>query len=211
MSAPVLIAGGGIGGLALAIALVQRGIPSMILERGSQFSAAGAGIQIGPNGTRLLEQLGVAAALQPHVGRPVGIHVRRATNGADRGTLPLGDWIEQRHGAPYWTAHRGHLQAALLTVARALPSIEFRMNWDVASFSETSDDVTVLAADTRTVSGKILVGADGLWSAVRRQISGTALPTSSRRSAARTVIATSELPTGLRRDHVGVWMAPRTG
>jgi salicylate hydroxylase len=208
MSAPVLIAGGGIGGLALAIALGQRGVPSVILERSNQFSEAGAGIQIGPNGTRLLQQLGVAVHLEPHVGRPVGIHVRRATDGADRGTLPLGDWIEQRHGAPYWTAHRGHLQASLLLVARDLPSIEFRMDWDVASFSETSDAVTVLTADGRTVSGDILVGADGLWSAVRRQISGTAMPTSSRRSAARTVIATAELPAGLRGDHVSVWMAP---
>jgi salicylate hydroxylase len=209
MPAPVLIAGGGIGGLALAIALSQHGKPSIILERGSSFSEAGAGIQIGPNGTRLLQRLGVAEHLEPHVGIPVGIHVRRARDSADRSTLPLGDWIERRHGAPYWTAHRGHLQAALLTVAHSLPSIEFRMSTEVASFTETSDDVTVLATDGRAVVGSVLVGADGLWSAVRQQISGTAMPTASRRSAARTVIATSELPAGIRTDHVGVWLAPR--
>jgi salicylate hydroxylase len=209
MTAPVLIAGGGIGGLALAIALAQHGIASTVLERGSSFSEAGAGIQIGPNGTRLLQLLGVAAHLEPHVGIPVGIHVRRALDGAERSMLPLGDWIERRHGAPYWTAHRGHLQAALLTRARGLPSIEFRMSVEVASFTETSDDVTVLATDGSATVGSVLVGADGLWSAVRRQISGTTIPTSSRRSAARTVIATSELPTGIRGDHVGVWMAPR--
>ena len=209
MPAPVLIAGGGIGGLALAIALGQRGIASIILERGGSFSDAGAGIQIGPNGTRLLRRLGVAAHLEPHAGRPAGLHVRRAVDGADRGILPLGTWIEQRHGAPYWTAHRGHLQAALLTVARGSPSIEFRMSWEAASFSETSRDVTVLAADGRSVTGSVLVGADGLWSAVRRQISGVAMPASSRRSAARTVIATADVPAGIRSDHVGVWMAPR--
>jgi salicylate hydroxylase len=209
MPAPVLIAGGGIGGLTLAIALGQRGIASTILERGSSFSEAGAGIQIGPNGTRLLRRLGVAAHLEQHVGRPVGIHVRRAADGADRGTLPLGTWIEQRHGGPYWTAHRGHLQAALLTCARELPGIEFRMGWDVTSFTETSDDLTVLAADGRSLTGSVLVGADGLWSAVRQQISGATMPTSSRRSAARTVIATADLPAGIRGDHVGVWMAPR--
>jgi salicylate hydroxylase len=209
MTAPVLIAGGGIGGLALAIALGQRGVASIILERGRSFSEAGAGIQIGPNGTRLLRQLGVAAHLEPHVGRPAGIHVRRGFDGADRGTLPLGGWIEQRHGAPYWTAHRGHLQAALLTVARSLPSINISMGWEVASFSESSTDVTVLAADGRSTTGSVLVGADGLWSAVRRQISGAAMPTSSRRSAARTVIATADLPNGIRGDHVGVWMAPK--
>jgi salicylate hydroxylase len=209
MPAPVLIAGGGIGGLALAIALGQNAIPSIILERGSSFSDAGAGIQIGPNGTRLLQQLGVAAHLEPFVGWPAGIHVRRGLDGAERGTLPLGSWIEQRHGAPYWTAHRGHLQAALLTIARQAARIEFRMNWEVASFTETADSVTVLATDGRSSNGSFLVGADGLWSAVRRQISGMAMPTSSRRSAARTVIATSNLPAGIRGDHVGVWMAPR--
>jgi salicylate hydroxylase len=209
MRAPVLIAGGGIGGLALAIALSRHGFLSMILERGGSFSEAGAGIQLGPNGTRLLQRLGVAEHLEPFVGRPVGIHVRRGADGADRGTLPLGTWIEQRHGAPYWTAHRGHLQAALLTVARGLPSIEFRMNWEVASFIESAHDVTVLAADGRTLAGSFLVGADGLWSAVRRQISGMAMPTSSRRSAARTVIASADLPSEIRGDHVGVWMAPR--
>jgi salicylate hydroxylase len=209
MPAPILIAGGGIGGLALAIALSQHGVPCIILERASRFSEAGAGIQIGPNGTRLLLRLGIAEHLKPHVGRPLGIHVRRASDGADRATLPLGDWIEQRHGAPYWTAHRGHLQAALLTVAQGLSNVELRMGTEVASFTETSDDVTVLATDGWAVVGSVLVGADGLWSAVRRQISGTAMPTSSRRSAARTVIATSDLPAGIRGDHVGVWMAPR--
>lgn len=209
MSRPVVIAGGGIGGLTLAIALSQHGIASVILERAASFSAAGAGIQIGPNGTRLLQQLGVAACLEPHVGHPVGIHLRRASDGADRGVLPLGTWIEQRHNAPYWTAHRGDLQAALLKVAQSKASIEIRMNWDVASFNETNDGVTVAAADGRTVEGAVLVGADGLWSAVRRQISGMAMPTSSRRSAARTVIATANLPAGVRGDHVGVWMAPR--
>jgi salicylate hydroxylase len=146
--------------------------------------------------------------MEPYVGRPVGIHVRRAQDGANRGVLPLGNWIEQRHGAPYWTAHRGHLQAALLSVARGVGQICFHMDWTVESFSETSDGVRVRATDGRSTSGSVLVGADGLWSSVRRQISGVAMPTSSRRSAARTVIATSELPVGIRRDHVGVWMAP---
>jgi salicylate hydroxylase len=209
MSAPIIIAGGGIGGLALAIALSQRDIPCVILERATTFSTTGAGIQIGPNGTRLLRQLGVAAHLEPHAGRPVGIHVRRASDGADRGTLPLGAWIEERHGSPYWTAHRGDLQAALLAIAQAQPGIEVRMGWEIASFSETAAAVTAHATDGRSVTGSVLIGADGLWSAVRRQISGITMPTSSRRSAARTVIATADLPAGIRGDHVGVWMAPR--
>jgi salicylate hydroxylase len=206
---PVLIAGGGIGGLALAIALSGRGLSSRILERSTSFSAAGAGIQIGPNGTRLLAELGVAQYLQPHVGRPVGIAVRHGASAAPRGKLPLGDWIEQRHGSPYWTAHRGDLQSALLAVASALPGIDIQLGAEVASFTETTDRVNVVLRDGRSINGAVLVGADGLWSVVRRQLSGQTLPTSSRRSAARTVIATADLPDAIQRDHVGVWMAAR--
>jgi salicylate hydroxylase len=205
----VLIAGGGIGGLALAIALDRRGIPSTILERSARFSEAGAGIQIGPNGTRLLAQLGVAARLEPHVGRPAGLAVRNAASGAKQGILPLGDWIAARHGAPYWTVHRGDLQAALLAVAENLPRITIRLGVEVDSFTETSSGVTVRTSSGDAIQGTVLVGADGLWSAIRRQISGTALPGSSRRSAARTVIATADLPAGIAHDHVGVWMGQR--
>jgi salicylate hydroxylase len=206
---PVLIAGGGIGGLTLAIALNRRGIGCCLLERSQSFSTAGAGIQIGPNGTRLLADLGVAQHLQPRVGRPMGIAVRDGVSAASRGVLPLGDWIDNRHGAPYWTAHRGDLQAALLAVASALPGIDIQLGAEVASFTEAADRVSVVLRDGRLFDGAVLIGADGLWSVVRRQISGQTMPTSSRRSAARTVIATADLPDGIQRDHVGVWMAAR--
>ena len=80
------------------------------------FSEEGAGIQIGPNGTRILRELNVAEALQPHVGIPHPISVREGESGMSWRALPLGRWIEARHGAPYWVAQRSDLHAALLHV-----------------------------------------------------------------------------------------------
>ncbi len=114
----VLIAGGGIGGLATALALAKQKIASCIFERRPKFESQGAGIQIGPNGTRVLASLGVSEHLRPRVGVPDAIDVRNAHNAALLTQLPLGSWIYERHGSPYWVAHRADLHAALAKVLR---------------------------------------------------------------------------------------------
>ena len=127
---PVLIGGGGIAGLATALALAKRSIPSRILEQRAQPSEAGAGIQIGPNGVRALTVLGVAPHLATHVSRPAEIVVRQGSDARVLARMPLGAWIEARHGAPYWVVHRRDLQAALLTCVKAERSIEMTTGFD---------------------------------------------------------------------------------
>ena len=121
--APILIAGGGIGGLALALALAQRGLASVVLERQGSFSPVGAGIQIGPNGVRALRELGVAEALESYAGKPEAIEVFAGASGRRLARLPLGDWIAGRHGAPYWAVHRGDLHRVLLEAAAAAQQV----------------------------------------------------------------------------------------
>ncbi|NJO35652.1 MAG: FAD-binding monooxygenase, partial [Rhodospirillales bacterium] len=132
---PVLIAGGGIGGLATAIALASHGIASRVLERRAQFSESGAGIQLGPNGVRVLRRLGVDGDLAPNAGRPDEIKVFAGTSGAVLTRLPLGDWIEARHGAPYWVTHRQDLQASLLAGVGRTSLIELRPGFEAVRFA----------------------------------------------------------------------------
>jgi salicylate hydroxylase len=204
---PILIAGGGIGGLALALALARCGLRSIVLERQDRPTAAGAGIQLGPNGVRALEALGVADALRPCVGEPEAIEVRGGASGRRLARLPLGRWIAARHGAPYWVAHRGDLHGVLLAAAAGDPLIEMRTGFEVATVAQTPAQVSVADVDGRRLAGPVLVGADGLWSAVRAALAPGSTPRPAGATAARTVIPADQAGP-LAAAGVGVWLTP---
>lgn len=206
--APVLIAGGGIGGLAAAIALSRQGIPSVVLERRAQTSQEGAGIQIGPNGTRILADLGVADHLAPHVGVPDALVVRSAASGSTIATLPLGADIAARHGAPYWVAHRADLHASLEAVATASPHVRIERSFDAAAYRSDDTGVEVSTREGRSIAGRGLIGADGLWSNVRRELFRYAEPRFTGTCAARAVIDTARIPDALRGNRSGIWLMP---
>jgi 2-polyprenyl-6-methoxyphenol hydroxylase-like FAD-dependent oxidoreductase len=205
---PVLIAGAGIGGLAAAIALARRGIASHVLEQRAAFHEEGAGIQIGPNGTRILKQLKVAEALRPRVGLPEAIRVRDGTSGTELARLPLGRWIAARHGAPYWVAHRKDLHAALLQTARAEPLVALSMEFDVAEVATEGPHVAVASAAGQAWTGKALIAADGLWSTIRPLLFSAEAPRFAGKSAARSVLPLDALPPEFFKQETGVWLSP---
>lgn len=205
----ILIAGAGIGGLAAAIALARRGLASHVLERRPVFSEEGAGIQIGPNGTRILRDLGLAAALAPMAGVPDVLKIMDGVGGGEIATLPLGDWIAARHGAPYWTLHRADLHAALLQQARREPLIRLTLSADLVGVAERGDTIEAETADGAVAVGRALIGADGLWSQTRDYIRGRELTlTFSGTSALRTVLPASALPAGLSKNATHLWLRP---
>lgn len=204
----ILIAGGGIGGLALAIALARRGRRSLVLEARDTFSPAGAGIQIGPNGVRVLELLGAAADLKPHVGVPEAIHVYRGASAKRIAALPLGAWIAERHGAPYWVAHRADLHAALKATAERHREIEIRTGFGVTRVEQDGHGVRVATADGATVEGPALIGADGLWSAVRGFLAPGVSPQFAGASACRIVLPRAQAGR-LAENAVGLWLSPK--
>ena len=118
-----LIAGGGIAGLSTAIALAREGQDVEVLEREEDFSPEGAGIQLGPNATRILRAWGVLDHLQPHAVKAEGIGMGHGLTGEPIARVPLGDLAEERYGAPYLLVRRAHLHQALLETARALPTV----------------------------------------------------------------------------------------
>lgn len=204
----MLIAGGGIGGLATALALARRGRPSIVLERRPQFSESGAGIQLGPNGVRVLRQLGVEEHLAPAAARPDALRACRGRDGRTLSLLPLGRAIEARHGAPYWVAHRADLQKALLAAIAGEPLISIRSGWDVTTVSQSPSEVTVVSRTGERLDGPGLVAADGVWSGLRRDVLLAPPPPTSRHTAARTVLDIAAVPARFQANEVGLWLAP---
>jgi len=205
---PPLILGGGIGGMAAAIALARRGLASRILEKRIRYEPEGAGIQIGPNGTRILQQLGIAEALQPLAGKPDAIHVRDAGTGRTLTRLPLGAWIEARHGAPYWFLHRSDLHHALHQAALASPLITITQGFDAITIDDETDAVLVRDRQGNSAVGCGLIAADGLRSLVRDEIFGPAPLHYAGKSAARAVIPAEAMPKELAENATGLWLSP---
>ena len=148
----VLIAGGGIGGLAASIALGRRGIEAEVLERSSFAEETGAGIQLGPNATGALAGLGVLDAVEPHAFRPEAICIFDGLSGRRLTTVPLGSNAEQRYGAPYLTLHRADLHAALRMAAQGLAGVTLTAGFEVAAIDTTTGDVS--ARERRRTRGE---------------------------------------------------------
>ena len=166
----VLIVGGGIGGLTTAIALARNGMSATLLERSVFADETGAGIQLGPNATRLLAELGVLDAVEAVAFRPDLLRLFDGASGGTLASMPLGNVAEQRYGAPYLTFHRADLHAALLAVCRGLDAIDLRDGFDVTEVESLAGGITARGADGSLVEGSSLIAADGIWSRLRDRI-----------------------------------------
>lgn len=204
----VVIAGGGIGGLAAAVACAQRGVPVQLLERAAQLSEVGAGIQIGPNVTRILQAWGLGAALSQVAAFPEQLQARDAQTGQVLGTLNLGARAQARYGAPYATIHRADLQSLLHAAAQAA-GVDVRLNQTVKGWREAPKGLKVDTANGASLQASALIGADGVWSGVRQQLLGDAPARFTGHLAYRALVAQADLPAHLRSDQVTVWMGPR--
>lgn len=172
-SRQVIIAGAGVAGLTAALAFAERGYPVKLFEQAARLEAAGAGIQLSPNATRILRKLGVLDRLLPAALRPEAVVLKDAATLHELARVPLGRAAEARWQAPYLVAHRADLQAALLAQVAEQPGVELITGARVASIAINPQDVAVTAeADGRAVEarGRLLVGADGVWSSVRAQL-----------------------------------------
>jgi len=208
---PFLIAGGGIGGIAAALALSRQGRAVHVLEQADGFGEVGAGIQLGPNVFRMFEVLGVTEAINAVAAFPDALVMKDALSGGEVTRIPVNtDAFRDRFYYPYGVIYRPDLHDVLLDACRASPLVELSTGCKVNGFEDRGDHVTVVTEDGQTLDGTALIGADGLWSAVRRTLVDDGEPRVSGHIAYRAVLPAAEFPEQLRWNTVVLWAGPKT-
>src|SRR6201985_2552810 len=173
---PVLIAGGGIGGLTAALGLAQKGIRSVLLEKDSALGESGARIPLGPNAFHAFDYLGVGEAARSMAVYIEQMRLMDALSAEEITHVDLGDAFRARFGNPYAVVHRGDLHGVFLKACRDSDLIDLRVSSEVAGYDQDGSSVTAKLASGDRVTGSLLIGADGLWSNIRKQVVGDGKP-----------------------------------
>jgi salicylate hydroxylase len=206
---PILIAGGGIGGLAAALGLANTGRAVVVLEKAARFGEVGAGIQLGPNAFHAFDALDVgdtARAMAIYVDR---LRLMDALTAEEICQIDLGADFRARFRNPYAVIHRSDLHGVFLKACEAHPRVTLRTSAGVERYEQDGAGVTALLADGTRVRGVALIGADGLWSNVRRQVVGDGAPRVSGHTTYRSVIPTEHMPEDLRWNAATLWAGPK--
>jgi 2-polyprenyl-6-methoxyphenol hydroxylase-like FAD-dependent oxidoreductase len=208
---PILIAGGGIGGLAAALALARQGFAVRVLEQAPEFREIGAGIQLGPNVFRALEKLGLKDQVLADVHRPPAMEMRCALSGDRVTRIPLEDpRFYAKFKQPYAVIHRHDIHGVFLRACQASNLVTLENNHTVEDFEQDDAGVTVTLQTGERVRGRALIGCDGMWSKVRDKVVGDGKPLVSGHIAFRAVLKRDEVPTDLWNPDVILWAGPRT-
>jgi salicylate hydroxylase len=207
----VLIAGAGIGGLAAALALNRAGFEVEIYERSRLAGEVGAGVQVSPNGARVLHALGLAPALERVAFRPQAVELRLHRSGLTVARNPLGVEIERRYGFPYYHLHRADLHRVLETAVRErCGESAIRLGREVDRFEQGPNGVEFVFADGERAGGDVAVGADGIHSRIRAGLLGSESPQFTGHVAWRGLVPADRLRAAGVRPVVTSWMAPRS-
>ena len=208
-SRTIVVAGAGIGGLTAALTLAARGYRVVVLERTAKLEEAGAGLQLSPNASRILIDLGLEPLLAPHVIAPESISIMTARTAREIGRIPLGEAATLRYGAPYWIVRRADLQSALLARVTSHPDIDLRLGAQFEDVAVYPKGVTVVQRRNTTRQQEqalALIGADGVWSSVRHQIFRETQPQFTGSIAWRGTVDATQLPRGFMTQRVQLWM-----
>jgi salicylate hydroxylase len=201
----VLIAGAGIGGLAAALGLAQRGCEVTVLEAAKEFGEVGAGIQLGPNAMKVIAALGLEREALAVASVPQSIVILDASSGKPISRMLLGDAVRKRYGQAYASMHRADLHAILLSAASAA-GVQLKSSQSLLKYEQTSESGRASTA-VFSYEYDVLIGADGLWSRVREQMLRDGAPHATGHAAFRALLPTSSVPQALRTPHVRTWWA----
>jgi salicylate hydroxylase len=207
-TSPILIAGGGIAGLATSLGLARAGRETRLFEQAAAFAEVGAGLQMSPNAVRALQALGVWEAVEPSCVIPTEIHVRDGKTGGLLQRVRLGKKFEERFGAPYRVAHRADLLSALLGAARRSDRIALHTSHTVTAARSTPEGAVLSLADGSEIEGSAVIGADGIRSAVRMSALSGKKPKPHGHTLYRALLPFEAVPPSIAADAVTLWLLP---
>jgi salicylate hydroxylase len=202
---PILIAGGGLGGLTAALALARRGRAVRVLEGAPGFGAIGYGIQFGPNVFHVFDWLGISADVLRDADQPPAVLMLDALTGREIRRVPTGPSFRQRFTHPYIIMHRVDLHNILLDACRRVDAIELEADAMVSGFEDRGDRVAVTTEDGRTLEGPAFIAADGIRSHTRAQLFADGEPRPNGYVAHRTIVPIEQLTADVPRDAVVLW------
>jgi salicylate hydroxylase len=205
--APVLVAGGGIGGLAAALALARQGISVKVLEQASRIAEIGAGIQLGPNAFCAFDALGVGPRARESAVYTERLLMMDAIDESEVANMPVGDAFRERFGNPYAVAHRADVHLALYEGVQASDLVEVVTSARVERIEQDRDHVVVLDDRGQEHRGAAIVGCDGVKSAVRQQYIGDPVHVSGH-VVYRAVVDANDFPGDLKWNAPCVWVGP---
>jgi salicylate hydroxylase len=211
VSRTLIVAGAGIGGLTASLALARQGFRVVVLEKAERLEEAGAGLQLSPNASRILIELGLQPRLASRAITPEAISIISARSGGEIARLPLGDAATSKAGAPYWVVHRADLQSALQAEVNDHPDIDLRLGCQFEDVGTHAKGLTVVQRSGNTRQQEValaLVGADGIWSAVRHHLFPDVQPRFSGLIAWRGTLDATQLPREYTSRRVQLWMGP---
>jgi salicylate hydroxylase len=204
---PVLVAGGGIGGLAAALALVRRGFTVKVLEQSPQIGEIGAGIQLGPNAFHAFDALGVGAKARGRAVYTDYLVMHDALDETQIGKMPTGEAFRQRFGNPYAVIHRVDVHLSLLEGAQESGRVEFLTSTRVERVEQDADGVTAIDQHGNAHRGSALIAADGVRSVVRQQYVGDPARVTGH-VVYRAVVDKKDFPVDLQWNAASLWAGP---
>lgn len=206
---PIVIAGGGIGGMSAALGLARKGVRTIVLEQASQLGEIGAGIQIAPNAFHCFDALGIGDRARAEAVYVDRLRLMDALSGEEIVHIPLDEPFRRRFRNPYAVVHRADLHLAIVEAARASGMVDIRTAHRVERYEQDGAGVTVHCAGRDPVEGSALIGADGLRSPIRAQMLGDGEPIVSGHTTYRSVIPTEQMPEDLRWNAATLWAGPK--
>jgi 2-polyprenyl-6-methoxyphenol hydroxylase-like FAD-dependent oxidoreductase len=204
-----VIVGGGIGGLAAALALARQGIRSQVIEQASDFKEVGAGIQLGPNAFQMFDKLGITDDVAANAVYPESLVLMDAESAELVTSMPLDRHFIDRFGKPYAVIHRADLHSALLHHCRVSGLVEETTSTKIIDVNQDDDKAVVKSGDGQSFEGDVVVGADGLWSTIRASLVHDGSPRLSGHIAYRAVLPMDRVPEKLRTNSMRLWAGPK--